>query len=42
VGKQEGKRPQGRPSVDEGKVRTNLKEIGWRDVDCIHQVQDRG
>jgi hypothetical protein len=30
VGKPEGKRPLGRP-----KLRVDLREIGWDDMDCI-------
>ena len=42
VGKPEGKRPLGRPRrrwVD--KIRMDLQEVGWGDVDCIGLAQDR-
>jgi hypothetical protein len=42
VGKPEGKRPLGRPRrrwVDS--VKTDLREIGWNDVDWIDLAQDR-
>jgi hypothetical protein len=42
IGKQEGKRPLGRPKhrwVDN--IRMNLGEVGWSDVDWIGQAQYR-
>jgi hypothetical protein len=42
VGKTEGKRPLGRPRrrrVDN--IRTDLREVGWGDVDWIGLAQDR-
>jgi hypothetical protein len=42
VGKPEGKKPLGRPRrrwVDN--IRTDLGEVGWRDVDWIGLAQDR-
>jgi hypothetical protein len=42
VGRQEGKRPLGRPRrrwVDN--IRVDLGEVGWGDVDWICLVQDR-
>jgi hypothetical protein len=41
VGKPEGKRPLGRPRYKwVGNIKTNLREIGWDDMDWIHLVQD--
>jgi hypothetical protein len=42
VGKPEGKRPLGRPRrswVDN--IKTDLREIGWSDMDWIYLTQDR-
>jgi hypothetical protein len=42
VGKPEGKRPMGRPRRRwMNNIKTNLREIGWDDVDSIHKAQDR-
>jgi hypothetical protein len=42
VGKPEGKRSLGRPRCRwEDNIKRDLKEIGWKGVDCIHLVQDR-
>jgi hypothetical protein len=43
VGKSKGRRPLGRPrrrSLD--KIRMDLVEVGWGDVDWIYLAQDRG
>jgi hypothetical protein len=41
VGKHEGKRPLGRPRYRwEDNVKMDLKEVGLKDVDWIHVVQD--
>jgi hypothetical protein len=41
VGKPERKRPLGRTRCKwEGNIKTNLREIGWDDMDWIHLVQD--
>jgi hypothetical protein len=42
VGRPEGRRPLGRPRrrwVDNIKI--DLREVGFRDVNCIHLAQDR-
>jgi len=37
VGKPEGKRPPGRSRHrGEGNIKLDLREIGWKVVDCIH------
>jgi hypothetical protein len=42
VGKREGKRPFGRPRRRwEDGIRVDLKESGWRGVECIYLVQGR-
>jgi hypothetical protein len=42
VGKPEGKRPLGRPRRRwEDGIRMDLREIGWRNVECIQLAQDR-
>jgi hypothetical protein len=44
VGKPEGKRPLGRPRhscVDNTRIRMDLAEVGWGDVDWIDLAQDR-
>jgi hypothetical protein len=41
TGKPEGKRPLVRPRRRcKDNIRTDLKEIGWEDVDWIHLAQD--
>jgi hypothetical protein len=43
VGKPEGKRPLGRQRcrwLDN--IKTDLREIGWDNMDWIHLAQDRG
>jgi hypothetical protein len=42
LGKQDGKRPLGRPRRRwEDNVTINLREIGWSDMDWINLAQDR-
>jgi hypothetical protein len=42
VGKPEGKRPLGRSRRKrDDKIRMDIREIGWEDVDWIHLAQDR-
>jgi hypothetical protein len=42
VGKSEGKRPLGRRRRRwEDNIKMSLKEIGWKDMDWRHLVQDR-
>jgi hypothetical protein len=42
TGKQEGKRPLGRPMRRwEDGVRMDLRKIGWGSVECIQLAQDR-
>jgi hypothetical protein len=42
VGRPEGRRPLGRPrSRWEDKIKMDLREIRFGDVDCIHWAQDR-
>jgi hypothetical protein len=42
VGRPEGRRPLGRPRCRwEDNIRTDLREIGFGDVDWIHWAQDR-
>jgi hypothetical protein len=42
VGKQEGKRPLGRPKRKwEDNIKVDLREMGWNDIDWIHLTQDR-
>jgi hypothetical protein len=42
VGKPEGKRPLGRPRCRwDDKIRMDLREIMWIDVDWIHLIQER-
>jgi hypothetical protein len=42
VGKTEGKKPLGRPRCGwEDNIKTNLREIGWGDMDWIHLAHDR-
>jgi hypothetical protein len=41
--KPEGKRPPGRPRHRwEDNIRMHLREIGWKGVDWMHQIQYRG
>jgi hypothetical protein len=42
VGEPEGKRPLTRPNHRWEGIRIDLREIGWKDVDWMHLVQDRG
>jgi len=43
VGKSEGKRTFGRPRCTwEDNIRMDLKEMGWKGVDWMNLVQDRG
>jgi hypothetical protein len=39
LGKQEGKRPLGRPRRRWMDVKMDLKEIGWGNMDCINVAQ---
>jgi hypothetical protein len=40
VAKREGNRPLGRPSLRwKNNIRTDLKEVGWKDVDWMHMTQ---
>jgi hypothetical protein len=42
VGKPERKRPLGRPRHKwEDNIRIDLREIGWEDVDWMHQAKNR-
>jgi hypothetical protein len=42
IGKPGGKRPLGRSRCRKGDdIRTDAREVGWRDVDWIHLAQDR-
>jgi hypothetical protein len=42
VGRPEGRRPLGRPRCrSEDKIKMDLREIGFGDVDWIHLAQDR-
>jgi hypothetical protein len=42
MGKQEGKRPLGRPRRRLGdNIKMGLREIGWSDMDWIHLPRDR-
>jgi hypothetical protein len=42
VGKQEGKRPQGRPRRRwVNNIKLDLRETGWDGIDWIDQAQDR-
>jgi hypothetical protein len=42
VGKPRGRRPLGRPKRRwEDNIKTDLREVGWEDVDWIHLAQDR-
>jgi hypothetical protein len=42
VGRPEGRRPLGRPRRGwEDNIKTDLREIGFEDVDWIHLAQDR-
>jgi hypothetical protein len=42
VGKPEGKRPVGRLKHKwKDNIRTDLREVGWEDVDWLHLTQDR-
>jgi hypothetical protein len=42
VGKREGRRSLGRPRRRwEGEIKTDLREIGFGDMECIDPVQDR-
>jgi hypothetical protein len=42
VGRPEGRRPLGKPRRRwEDKIKMDLWEIGFGDVDCIHWAQDR-
>jgi len=41
VGKPERKRPLGRPRRRWMDIRVVLREIGWKDVNCVHLAQDR-
>jgi hypothetical protein len=42
VGKREGKRPLGRPRRRwEDSIRTDLREIAWKDVDWKHLTRDK-
>jgi hypothetical protein len=42
VGKQEGKRPQGRPRRRWlNNIKIDLREIGWNGMDWIYLAQDR-
>jgi hypothetical protein len=41
LGKPEGKRSVERPRLRRGdNIRTDLREIGWEDVDWMHLTQD--
>jgi hypothetical protein len=43
IGKPEGKRPLGRSRCEsEDNIRTDLREIGWGDVDWMHLARERG
>jgi hypothetical protein len=42
VGKPEGRRPLGRPRCRwENNIKSDLREIRWGGMDCIHLAQDR-
>jgi hypothetical protein len=42
VGAPEGKRPHGRTTYRwKDTIKLDLKEIEWKDVHCIHLVQDK-
>jgi hypothetical protein len=42
VGKGEGQKPLGRLGLKwEDNIEMDLREIGWGDMDCIRQAQDR-
>jgi hypothetical protein len=41
VRRPEGRRPLGRPRRKWDKIKMDLREIGFRDVDWIHGAQDR-
>jgi hypothetical protein len=42
VGKSEGKRPLGRPRRKwENNIKMDLQEVGWMNIDWLHQAQNR-